>query len=144
MTDAHYDDAVPAERVPESGQIKRWRAEFPYHWDADDLVSRRRFLQFTVYTSGALFSGSSLLTTDEIETRFGRPVRDLVEAIRQVMRLRELHERASSLADGSQVEVLRRMMARYRVDARLYRRTPPLARSAMPSCRIFAPSFARA
>ena len=61
MTDAHYDDAVPAERVPESGQIKRWRAEFPYHWDADDLVSRRRFLQFTVYTSGALFSGTALL-----------------------------------------------------------------------------------
>lgn len=28
-------------------------------------------------------------------------------------------------------EVLRRMMVRYRVDARLYRRTPPLARSAM-------------
>ncbi len=61
MTDAHYDDAVPAERVPESGQIMRWRAEFPYHWDADDLVSRRRFLQFTVYTSGALFSGTALL-----------------------------------------------------------------------------------
>lgn len=61
MTDARYDDAVPAERAPEDGQVKRWRAEFPYHWDADDLVSRRRFLQFAVYTSGALFSGTALL-----------------------------------------------------------------------------------
>ena len=69
--------------------------------------------------AGALFSGSSLLTTDEIETRFGRPVRDLVEAIRQVMRLRELHERASSLADGSQVEVLRRMMLAMSSDIRV-------------------------
>ena len=43
------------------GQAKRWRAEFPYHWDADDLVSRRELLQFAVYTSGALFSVTALL-----------------------------------------------------------------------------------
>ena len=61
MTDAGYEDTVPPERAPDGGQIKRWRAEFPYHWDADDLVSRRRFLQFAVYTSGALFSGTALL-----------------------------------------------------------------------------------
>lgn len=44
-----------------TGQVKRWRAEFPYHWDADDLVSRRELLQFAVYTSGALFSVTALL-----------------------------------------------------------------------------------
>lgn len=43
------------------GQIKRWRAEFPYHWDADDLVARRELLHFAVYTSGALFSITALL-----------------------------------------------------------------------------------
>jgi Rieske Fe-S protein len=43
------------------GQIKRWRAEFPYHWDADDLVSRRRLLAFTVFNSGALFASTALL-----------------------------------------------------------------------------------
>jgi Rieske Fe-S protein len=61
MTRARYDDAGSVERPAGEGQIKRWRAEFPYHWDADDLVSRRRFLQFAVYTSGALFAGTALL-----------------------------------------------------------------------------------
>jgi Rieske Fe-S protein len=61
MTRSRYDDAGAAVPVADGGQIKRWRAEFPYHWDADDLVSRRRFLQFAVYTSGALFAGTALL-----------------------------------------------------------------------------------
>lgn len=52
--------AVAAPRGAED-QAKRWRAEFPYHWDADDLVSRRELLQFAVYTSGALFSVTALL-----------------------------------------------------------------------------------
>jgi nitrite reductase/ring-hydroxylating ferredoxin subunit len=43
------------------GQIKRWQGEFPYHWDADELVSRRQLLQFAVYTSGALFASTALL-----------------------------------------------------------------------------------
>lgn len=49
--DAHY------ERM----QLERWRAEFPYHWDADELVSRRELLQVSVYTSGALFASTALL-----------------------------------------------------------------------------------
>jgi Rieske Fe-S protein len=61
MTQAGYDDAGPVEHAADGGQVKRWRAEFPYHWDADDLVSRRRFLEFAVYTSGALFAGTTLL-----------------------------------------------------------------------------------
>jgi Rieske Fe-S protein len=42
-------------------QLEQWRAEFPYHWDADELVSRRELLQFAVYTSGALFASTALL-----------------------------------------------------------------------------------
>ncbi len=44
-----------------AGQNKRWQSEFPYHWDADDLVSRRQLLHFAVYTSGALFASTALL-----------------------------------------------------------------------------------
>jgi nitrite reductase/ring-hydroxylating ferredoxin subunit len=40
---------------------KRWRSEFPYHWDADDLVSRRELLHFAVYASGALFASTAVL-----------------------------------------------------------------------------------
>ncbi len=42
-------------------KAKRWRAEFPYHWDVDDLVSRRGLLEFAVYASGALFSATAIL-----------------------------------------------------------------------------------
>jgi Rieske Fe-S protein len=45
----------------DSRQAKRWQAEFPYHWDADELVSRRQLLHFAVYTSGALFGSTALL-----------------------------------------------------------------------------------
>ncbi|MBV9170747.1 MAG: Rieske 2Fe-2S domain-containing protein [Chloroflexi bacterium] len=40
---------------------RRWRGEFPYHWDADDLTSRRGLLQFAVYASGALFASTGVL-----------------------------------------------------------------------------------
>jgi Rieske Fe-S protein len=56
-----YDGADALDGADGGEQIKRWQAEFPYHWDADDLVSRRRFLEFAVYTSGALFAGTSVL-----------------------------------------------------------------------------------
>jgi nitrite reductase/ring-hydroxylating ferredoxin subunit len=39
----------------------RWRKEFPYHWDADELVSRRQVLNFAVYASGALFASTAVL-----------------------------------------------------------------------------------
>ncbi|HZQ38703.1 MAG TPA: Rieske 2Fe-2S domain-containing protein [Dehalococcoidia bacterium] len=39
----------------------RWRAEFPYRWDADDTVGRRDLLRLAVITSGALFAGTALL-----------------------------------------------------------------------------------
>lgn len=48
-------------RLSEHRRADRWRAEFPYHWDADDLVSRRQLLRLAVYTSGALFSTTAVL-----------------------------------------------------------------------------------
>ncbi|WIG59390.1 MAG: hypothetical protein OJF49_002137 [Ktedonobacterales bacterium] len=36
-------------------QHQEWREEFPYHWRADDLVTRRDTLRFLVAGSGALF-----------------------------------------------------------------------------------------
>lgn len=45
----------------DSTEQKQWRSEFPYHWDADELVSRRNLLQFAVFTSGTLFLGTALL-----------------------------------------------------------------------------------
>jgi nitrite reductase/ring-hydroxylating ferredoxin subunit len=51
----------PADREERRTQIRRWQAEFPYHWDLDDLVSRRELLNFTVLSSGALFAGTAVL-----------------------------------------------------------------------------------
>lgn len=46
---------------PARARLARWRADFPYHWDADELVSRRELLRFAVWTSGSLFAGTALL-----------------------------------------------------------------------------------
>ncbi len=35
--------------------------QFPYTWDADDLVSRRQMLRFAVLASGALFAATGVL-----------------------------------------------------------------------------------
>jgi nitrite reductase/ring-hydroxylating ferredoxin subunit len=47
--------------LPSPGRVGRWRATFPYHWDADDLVSRRELLRLAVVASGALFAGTAVL-----------------------------------------------------------------------------------
>jgi nitrite reductase/ring-hydroxylating ferredoxin subunit len=47
---------------PSTSEVrKRWRAAFPYHWDADDLASRRELLRLAVYASGALFGSTAIL-----------------------------------------------------------------------------------
>ena len=43
-------------------RLSRWQAEFPYHWDADDQVSRRELLRFAVMASGALFAATAGVT----------------------------------------------------------------------------------
>jgi len=40
---------------------EQWREEFPYHWNADDLVTRRDTIRFLVAGSGALFVATSAL-----------------------------------------------------------------------------------
>jgi nitrite reductase/ring-hydroxylating ferredoxin subunit len=45
----------------DTGRPGRWRVEFPYHWDADEVISRRRLLQFAVFTSGTLFACTAAL-----------------------------------------------------------------------------------
>lgn len=37
----------------------RWQAAFPLHWDADELLSRREMLRWTVMASGALFAATA-------------------------------------------------------------------------------------
>ena len=40
---------------------QQWQEEFPYHWSADELVTRRDTLRFLVGGSGALFVASAAL-----------------------------------------------------------------------------------
>jgi Rieske Fe-S protein len=40
---------------------REWREEFPYHWGADDLVTRRDTLRFLVSGSGALVLSTGAL-----------------------------------------------------------------------------------
>lgn len=40
---------------------QQWQEEFPYHWSADDLMTRRDTLRFLVGGSGALFLASAAL-----------------------------------------------------------------------------------
>ncbi|GAC1387109.1 MAG: hypothetical protein NVSMB33_16670 [Ktedonobacteraceae bacterium] len=54
----------PIERAAINGtrsrkRLSRWQAEFPYHWDADEQVSRRELLRFAVMASGALFAATA-------------------------------------------------------------------------------------
>lgn len=61
MSELEREIVNPTGQSAESPPIKRWRDEFPYHWDADELVSRRGLLQLAVYASGALFLGTAVL-----------------------------------------------------------------------------------
>lgn len=40
---------------------QQWREEFPYHWNADDYVTRRDTLRFLVAGTGALFVATGAL-----------------------------------------------------------------------------------
>ena len=49
-------------RLVRRRQIRQqWQEEFPYHWSADDLVTRRDTLRFLVSGTGALFLASAAL-----------------------------------------------------------------------------------
>jgi len=55
--DAKDDDRYASNRT----SAGRWQVEFPYEWDADDLVGRRQMLRWSVGVAGALFAMTSLL-----------------------------------------------------------------------------------
>ena len=42
--------------MPRKRRTTRWQAAFPLHWDADELLSRREMVRWTVMASGALFA----------------------------------------------------------------------------------------
>src|SRR5947209_4691781 len=50
-----------SQRTPVSPKKRttRWQAVFPLHWDADELLSRREMLRWTVMASGALFAATA-------------------------------------------------------------------------------------
>ena len=50
-----------AQPVSNRTRPARWQAQFPYAWDADDLVSRRELLRLAVWASGALFVATGAL-----------------------------------------------------------------------------------
>jgi hypothetical protein len=54
-------------------RITRWQTTFPYHWDADDYVSRRQMLRLAVLSSGALFAA----TAGIIGLNYARPNRSI-------------------------------------------------------------------
>jgi nitrite reductase/ring-hydroxylating ferredoxin subunit len=51
----------PDPRLSAHTRDERWRVEFPFGWDADDLVSRRQLLRWSVWASGALFGSTAVL-----------------------------------------------------------------------------------
>ncbi len=51
----------PAGHTPDQPPYEKWRLTFPFHWDADELVSRRDLLNFTVYASATMFTTTFLL-----------------------------------------------------------------------------------
>ncbi len=59
MTVHHSPQHMGKATVQKRKHLSRWQAEFPYHWDADDQVSRRELLRFAVMASGALFAATA-------------------------------------------------------------------------------------
>jgi Rieske Fe-S protein len=60
-TDPTQPGSALSERFIPRRARPQWREEFPYHWSADDLVTRRDTLRFLVAGSGALFLTSAAM-----------------------------------------------------------------------------------
>jgi len=66
---------VPGRVVPQSRPDEEWRAEFPYPWREDDIMTRRDTLRFLLAGSGALFLATGALAAAGNLLRGGvRPV----------------------------------------------------------------------
>ncbi len=62
MTMNHREEGTERTSRRLRRHLSRWQAEFPYHWDTDDQVSRRELLRFAVMASGALFVATAGVT----------------------------------------------------------------------------------
>lgn len=61
MTEQNRSFRERGQPLSERHPGQQWQAQFPYHWDADAVLSRRELLKLAVSTSGALFFATSLL-----------------------------------------------------------------------------------
>lgn len=64
--------------------MKLGPVDFPYHWNADELVSRRELLRFTVYASGALFAATGGLALQGLREPARAGVRTFVARLADV------------------------------------------------------------
>ena len=69
--------------------------------------------------AGVLFGPGKALPLDEIESRFGTDVRVLVEAMRELLRLKDLTLKADAPSTGEELETLRRMTLAMASDIRV-------------------------
>lgn len=93
---------------------QQWQEEFPYHWSADDLVTRRDTLRFLVAGSGALFLASAALAIT------GAVRSSTVQHVVSIARVGELPENGykvfsypNSYADGILVNLPGKGLAAY-------------------------------
>lgn len=92
---------APRRYIPRRRVLQQWQEEFPYHWSADDLVTRRDTLRFLVAGSGALLVATAALAiTGEIRS-------STVQHVTPIARVGEVPENGSkvfaypnSYADG--------------------------------------------
>lgn len=93
---------------------QQWQEEFPYHWSADDLVTRRDTLRFLVGGSGALFLASAALAVA------GAIRSSTVQHLTPIARVGELPENGykvfsypNTYADGILVNLPRKGLVAY-------------------------------
>lgn len=58
---ANFDAKNEEQHLSNRNRDERWQVEFPFGWDADELIGRRQMLRWSVGVAGALFAMTSLL-----------------------------------------------------------------------------------
>ena len=89
------------------------------HAQATVGILQELFADEMAQVAAALFGGTERLPLDDLEREFGRPMRELVDSVRQVVRLREVHLKAAGSNDAGQLEILRRMTLAMSADIRV-------------------------